>query len=942
MNVGRCHPAVVASKKLASIFIFSVVLVQSIATGPGVHITQEQVPAGALQPPDFLAEENMYRQALQNISFQREAPVIIKLTDRQGNPVTSEGVRYNQTSGNFLVGISGSRWALPGSYWQANNSSWDSWSNLSNITNVVELDWSEWGAIEPTPNNFTWARADQHFSEVLSHSPSARFIVMFDDLSGFGQPYYNDTMPSWVPYNDLRNATAFNQFREDLYQYVYNVVLRYSSRVIYWITENELNYQNVQKDLGNSTEKAIQIDATVAEAILSADKNAKVLLSDGSYFASPTAYIFAQDALDSGIKLSGISIEAYPGNQYVTPFFYKEYIQSLNNIGLPILVQETGYPSASTSSGGQNATAQYWPGWGGIFTQKAQADWLKFIFTFILSDPDTIGVIWPFGVNENETPWQHFGLIDENGTFKQSYYDYQEFVNSINSSGFSVTNSTGQISFRGFAGNYSLHIPGLQNSFNFTVRQGFETNVVITMGNTSKESYERLPSSTWSLPNGTLYGLVTDGYNYYTNEVPNYTLISALNPQLITDYALATPWWTQSWDYQIVETFPRSNYVGLLGPNILGLDNYPSTTSSTGAEVYLYNWTLSEWDANVSTMVREYPDIHIWQVWLEPQWYQGGYLGSGNNTSIIASHYFNMLKGAYETIKSYDPGDVVIALGGSGIYAEGSNAWNWTWNFTRDVWSLGAANYSDAIALDFFPNALLNETNGYGNSWSDVLTSELGMYENLTGKQIWVTATGLSSNESQTSEIQAVYLNQTFTLLSSEQYVKAVMWFWDYGEYSGGNYGLLTIAPVNQQVPEPAYYVFKWFSDHSGSAPVANKSTVTFTEYGLPTGSTWNVTLNGVKESSTANTIVFNEPNGSYFFKVGTYLGYSASPYSGIIIVNGTPTSQLITFSEAGRSSPSYPVPIYLYIIVAVAAVTLIAEAINAVVKRQRKGKIKP
>lgn len=937
------QPTRVSSKKLATVFIILVLVVQLIPAGLGVHIMQEPGQAEQQQPPDLLSEENIYRQSLQNISSLRDAPVIIKLIDGQGNPLISKGVYYNQTTSDFIVGITGSQWALPGGNSQAKaNSTWDSWSNLSNITNVVELDWSEWGAVEPTPNNFTWKSADQQFSEVLNHSPEAHFIVMFDDLSGYGQPYYNTTIPSWVPYNNLENASAFQQFRKDLYLYVYNVVLRYSSRVIYWITENELNFPNVQEELGNSTDRAVQIDITVAQAIIAANKNAKVLLSDGTYFSSPTPYTFAQEVLDSGVKLAGISIEAYPGSQFVTPFFYKEYIQSLNSIDLPILVQETGYPSAPTLGGSQNTTAHYWPGWGGIFTQTAQSDWLRFMFTFILSDPDTIGVIWPFGVNENVTPWQHFGLIDENGTLKQSYFAYQQFVNAINSSGFSVTNSTGQVSFRGFAGNYSLHVSGFTNSFDFNVRQGFENRILITMDNVSSESYEPLTNSNWSLPKGTLYGLVTDGYDYFINEVPNYTLISALNPELITDYELSTPWWAQTWDYNIVETFPKSNYIGLLGPNILGLDNYPSTTSKTGAEVYLYNWTLSEWDANVSVIVREYPDIHIWQVWLEPQWYQGGYLGSGNNTTIIASHYFNMLKGAYEIIKSYDRNDIVIGLGGSGIYPEGSNTWNWTWNFTRDVWSLGAANYSDAIAVDFFPDALLNETDGYRQSWSDLISTELGMYENLTGKPVWITATGLPSNGNQTPERQALYINQTFTLLSSQPYVKTVMWFWDYGVYSGGNFGLLSIAPVNQQIPEPAYYVFKWFSNHSVSVLTANKSTVTFTESGLPTGATWNVTLNGVKKSSTTDSIIFSEPNGSFFFTVGIYQGYSASPNSGTVLVKGDSLSQSVTFSEVNYSGSSLYSIAHLYIFVAIAAVLVVASTMVLVLKRQSKNKIKP
>ncbi|MEM3907806.1 MAG: hypothetical protein QXZ17_13275, partial [Nitrososphaerota archaeon] len=45
--------------------------------------------------------------------------------------------------------------------------------------------------------------------------------------------------------------------------------------------------------------------------------------------------------------------------------------------------------------------------------------------------------------------------------------------------------------------------------------------------------------------------------------------------------------------------------------------------------------------------------------------------------------------------------------------------------------------------------------------------------------------------------------------------------------------------------------------------------TVTMMESGLPSGATWNVTLNGVKQSSSTSSITFSEPNGSYYYTVG-------------------------------------------------------------------------
>ena len=90
--------------------------------------------------------------------------------------------------------------------------------------------------------------------------------------------------------------------------------------------------------------------------------------------------------------------------------------------------------------------------------------------------------------------------------------------------------------------------------------------------------------------------------------------------------------------------------------------------------------------------------------------------------------------------------------------------------------------------------------------------------------------------------------------------------------------------------------------------------TVTFTESGLPTGSTWYVNLsNGQTYATTANTISFPEPNGTYSYTTATTeKGYSPSRSTGSFDVNGSPVSESVkfvpatykvTFSESGLPS---------------------------------------
>lgn len=72
--------------------------------------------------------------------------------------------------------------------------------------------------------------------------------------------------------------------------------------------------------------------------------------------------------------------------------------------------------------------------------------------------------------------------------------------------------------------------------------------------------------------------------------------------------------------------------------------------------------------------------------------------------------------------------------------------------------------------------------------------------------------------------------------------------------------------------------------------------SVTFTESGLPSGTSWSVTLAGSTESGTGSSISFNEANGTYAYTVAPVAGYNATPSSGSIIVQGFPQTVAVTF----------------------------------------------
>jgi len=112
--------------------------------------------------------------------------------------------------------------------------------------------------------------------------------------------------------------------------------------------------------------------------------------------------------------------------------------------------------------------------------------------------------------------------------------------------------------------------------------------------------------------------------------------------------------------------------------------------------------------------------------------------------------------------------------------------------------------------------------------------------------------------------------------------------------------------------------------------------TITFAESGLPTGTSWSVTLNGKTETSTTNTISFTEPKGTYSFSISSIDGYSVSPSSGSIRVKGTNISEKITFRSVTTTSPPSSNDYLIYIII---AIVIIAAAIGAIVAMGRRKK---
>lgn len=121
---------------------------------------------------------------------------------------------------------------------------------------------------------------------------------------------------------------------------------------------------------------------------------------------------------------------------------------------------------------------------------------------------------------------------------------------------------------------------------------------------------------------------------------------------------------------------------------------------------------------------------------------------------------------------------------------------------------------------------------------------------------------------------------------------------------------------------------------------------VTFRETGLPSGTNWSVEVNGVTHSSSGATILVDEPNGTYGFRVGTVAGYAAiTNSSGNVLVSAGPASVTVNFASTSLpgSGSTTPPGLPLTDLLLLAVVLIVIGAIAAVwFTRRRKGGASP
>lgn len=244
------------------------------------------------------------------------------------------------------------------------------------------------------------------------------------------------------------------------------------------------------------------------------------------------------------------------------------------------------------------------------------------------------------------------------------------------------------------------------------------------------------------------------------------------------------------------------------GARYLGILDYETTAGIVANGT----WNLSSWNESVLDALREYPEISAWEIWNEPlvPQFQTGYMNGS------AYNYYQMIKNAYELIKSKEPNATVVCFGGAPI----ANYYAFEWY--AQVWSYGASNYCDAVSLHAYADGatLLNRSNN-----SLYWTEGLSAYWNLTRKPIWITETGIPAHSyaypsMYNQQVQNTFLIQDIRFFNNFSYVKSVYWYdlWGLSDGAqGNNFGLLNLSEPYLGKPNQAWNSFLLIYNNSAS-----------------------------------------------------------------------------------------------------------------------------
>ena len=414
---------------------------------------------------DTTREDSLMKDALRYIEASRKGTTQIQIIDEAtGKPVAGSQVQYQQTSHDFIFSTN---------YGGA----------LFRSMKLLGLEWSgdvrlNWAEIQPAKGTYNYSKPDRMIS-LLQRNQTVRLWASFAGLLTDWNYLESPRPPGFADIEHISDPTVFAQYKDLVYDFVFNMVTHYKRTFQAYTTQIEINWPDdvIKHKLSTwrlwTVEQAVELDKVVANAIRRADPSAIIMLgtstaSGGALGKGVDALQFARMCLQADVDVDMVALEAYPFDG--SPAFFYDYVKELGKLGKPVFIHETGYPSVKPR--GLNVDDRWLSSWKWhTFNEHVQALWIRYIFTLAFGMKEVAGVgllcirdgdpssLYATTVS---SLFVDMGVLTVASQPKESFTMLGELMANFTTSGQARTDDNGMLTIRGYAGEYSVKVSGYE------------------------------------------------------------------------------------------------------------------------------------------------------------------------------------------------------------------------------------------------------------------------------------------------------------------------------------------------------------------------------------------------------------------------------------------------------------------------------------------------
>jgi len=398
-------------------------------------------------------------RAQKDIEKNRKGTVNLTVKDKNGQPIEGAEVTYNETSHDFLFGV----------FDNMKEAGLDAFEQCHDIGVNYATVGFYWAMTEPTEGNIQYQMINDTWDikalTDMGYTVHAHALIYMNDL----------VVPSYM------KAKGFDAYNQSVYQHVHALVNVYKDRVHIWNVVNEANSK--WASAGFTRAQVMRLIRTGVKAIKDADPKGQIIVNNPfDWFGQSGSLGYLIDNYDNYtmsitdymdlLKQEGVSFDIIGQQMYdggYSSFFEKAGIGP----GMPVPTFDLGfvsrvyddlskynkpiYMSEFSVSSMWNDSWKDAGYWHSKWNQSVQAEFLRQFYTIGFSKDMVHSLTW-WDLDDNTSFLDGGALFDNKMRPKPVFFAMKDLIRGWTTNDNGTTDTTGQLGFRGFAGNYNITV----------------------------------------------------------------------------------------------------------------------------------------------------------------------------------------------------------------------------------------------------------------------------------------------------------------------------------------------------------------------------------------------------------------------------------------------------------------------------------------------------